>query len=111
MPVSPFLQMTDRTRVSSFPLPLRFSPSMNKIPTPDSATWFEPFHAGWRFAFLSILAVWISFTGTLAAAVAISTQPQGATVILGDRVTFSVVASGTGTLTYQWRKRMTYEMP
>jgi len=77
---------------------------MNKMTTPDTATRFEKFHAGWTFAFMSVLSVWILLSSSLAAAVAISTQPQGTTIILGDRVTFSVVASGTETLTYQWRK-------
>ena len=33
---------------------------------------------------------------------AISTQPMAATVTIGQTATFSVTASGTGTLIYQW---------
>ena len=38
---------------------------------------------------------------------AIQTQPQGTAVIAPDGATFTVVATGTGTLTYQWRKNGT----
>jgi hypothetical protein len=38
------------------------------------------------------------------AAVVISTPPQNTTVLLGDRVDFTVLASGAGSLTYQWKK-------
>ncbi|MGD0905956.1 MAG: immunoglobulin domain-containing protein [Candidatus Acidiferrales bacterium] len=34
----------------------------------------------------------------------ITTQPAGQTVTAGQTATFSVAASGTGTLTYQWKK-------
>src|ERR1035438_8527670 len=34
----------------------------------------------------------------------ITSQPIGATVTLGQTATFSVTASGTGTLSYQWKK-------
>ena len=34
----------------------------------------------------------------------ITTQPANQTVLVGHTATFSVVATGTGTLTYQWRK-------
>jgi len=37
----------------------------------------------------------------------ITTQPANATVIVGHPATFSVSASGHGTLSYQWRKNMT----
>ena len=39
-----------------------------------------------------------------ATAPSIATQPSAATVTAGSTATFSVVASGTATLTYQWRK-------
>lgn len=44
-----------------------------------------------------------------AAGPTITTQPQPAssTVAAGSNVTYSVVASGSGTLTYQWQKRTT----
>jgi len=38
---------------------------------------------------------------------AISTQPASQTVAVGQTATFSVVATGTGTLTYQWKKNGT----
>jgi hypothetical protein len=41
---------------------------------------------------------------TLGTAPAITTQPQGQGGCSGNAVTFSVVATGTGPLTYQWRK-------
>src|SRR5262249_24587337 len=34
----------------------------------------------------------------------IATQPQSQSVLAGDNVTFTVVASGTEPLSYQWRK-------
>lgn len=37
----------------------------------------------------------------------ISTQPASHTVAVGQTTTFSVTASGTGTLTYQWKKNST----
>ncbi len=45
-----------------------------------------------------------SATLTLNLPASISTPPVGQTVNLGATATFSVVASGTGTLTYQWLK-------
>jgi hypothetical protein len=42
--------------------------------------------------------------GTVAAAPAITTQPASQTVATGASVTFTVVASGTAPLTYQWSK-------
>ena len=42
--------------------------------------------------------------GTAATAPSITTQPAGATVTAGTSVTFSVVATGTGPLSYQWKK-------
>jgi hypothetical protein len=43
-------------------------------------------------------------TLTVNPATVISTQPSGATVCFGLPVSFSVTATGTGTLTYQWRR-------
>jgi uncharacterized delta-60 repeat protein len=40
----------------------------------------------------------------LHAAVAISTQPQSTNVLAGDVAVFTVSATGTGTLSYQWKK-------
>src|SRR5262249_11708788 len=43
-------------------------------------------------------------SGSTVAAPAITTQPASTAVALGQAATFSVVASGSGTLTYQWSK-------
>lgn len=43
-------------------------------------------------------------TLTVAVPPTISTQPASQTVAVGQTATFSVTASGTGTLTYQWNK-------
>jgi beta-galactosidase len=43
-------------------------------------------------------------SGSTVAAPTITTQPAGKTVAVGQTATFSVVASGAGTLTYQWSK-------
>jgi hypothetical protein len=45
-----------------------------------------------------------SGSGTTVTPPTITTQPASTTVAVGQTATFSVVASGTGTLTYQWRK-------
>lgn len=45
-----------------------------------------------------------SATLTLAGAPTITKQPQNLTVTVGGQASFHVVASGTGTLTYQWSK-------
>ena len=46
----------------------------------------------------------ISLSGTGTAALAITTQPANQSVTAGQTATFSVVATGSGTLTYQWKK-------
>jgi hypothetical protein len=46
----------------------------------------------------------ISLNGTGTTALAITTQPGSQSVTAGQSGTFSVVAAGTGTLTYQWKK-------
>jgi hypothetical protein len=46
----------------------------------------------------------VSLSGTGMAALAITSQPESQSVIAGQTATFSVVATGTGTLTYQWKK-------
>jgi hypothetical protein len=43
-------------------------------------------------------------SGSTVAAPTITTQPASRTVAVGQTATFSVVASGSGTLTYQWSK-------
>jgi hypothetical protein len=43
-------------------------------------------------------------SGSAVGAPTITTQPTGKTVAVGQTATFSVVASGPGTLTYQWSK-------
>ena len=42
---------------------------------------------------------------TAATALSITTQPVNATVEVGDTATFTVAASGSGTLSYQWQSR------
>jgi hypothetical protein len=49
----------------------------------------------------SPLAVSLSGTGTTG--LAITTQPESQSVVIGQTATFSVMATGTGTLTYQWK--------
>src|SRR5207245_1744974 len=46
----------------------------------------------------------VLFTDAVCPAPSISSQPADATKCPGDPVTFSVTATDTGTLTYQWRK-------
>jgi PKD repeat protein len=48
-----------------------------------------------------------SVTVTVTGAATITSQPQSQTVCAGSIATFSVTASGSGTLTYQWRKNGT----
>ena len=43
-------------------------------------------------------------TGTAVPPPTITTQPVGQTVVLGQTATFTVAATGTGTVTYQWLK-------
>jgi len=45
-----------------------------------------------------------TFTMVAPSSPSISTQPQSQTITVGSSVTFSVSASGSGTLSYQWRK-------
>lgn len=45
-----------------------------------------------------------SFTATGTATLAITTQPTSQTAVAGNTATFSVVASGTTALSYQWRR-------
>ncbi|MFN7916539.1 MAG: G8 domain-containing protein [Vicinamibacterales bacterium] len=60
----------------------------------------------YRVTVTNAVASATSATATLTVTVppTITTQPASATVTLGAKATFSVVASGTGTLTYQWQK-------
>jgi hypothetical protein len=45
----------------------------------------------------------ISLSGAGMSTLAITTQPESQSVIAGQNATFSVVAAGSGTLTYQWK--------
>ena len=49
-------------------------------------------------------ALTIALSGTGTAALAISSQPASQSVVAGQSATFAVVAAGSGTLTYQWKK-------
>ena len=49
----------------------------------------------------------VPLAGTGTAALSITTQPQNQSVKIGQGADFSVVAKGTGTLTYQWKKNGT----
>ena len=49
----------------------------------------------------------VSLSGTGMAAPSITTQPASQTVTAGQSATFDVVARGSGTLTYQWKKNGT----
>ena len=46
----------------------------------------------------------ISLSGNGMGTLAITTQPVNQSVVVGQTATFSVVATGAGTLTYQWKK-------
>jgi hypothetical protein len=46
----------------------------------------------------------VNLSGTGTAALAITAQPENQSVVAGKTATFSVVAAGAGTLTYQWKK-------
>ncbi|GEM_PF-6960984 len=62
-------------------------------------------------AFLAVVLALVSVAGlgngtyAAAATLAITTQPTNQTVTVGDVATFTVTASGSGTLTYQWQSR------
>ena len=71
---------------------------------------FAPTSAGSVSGSLSIASnatnspLTISLSGTAASALAITAQPANQSVTVGQTATFSVAATGPGTLTYQWRK-------
>jgi len=46
----------------------------------------------------------IPLSGTGMTTLAIASEPVSESVVVGQSATFSVVATGTGTLTYQWKK-------
>ena len=48
-------------------------------------------------------ALAVSLSGTGMSALTIGTQPANQSVVSGQTATFSVAATGTGTLTYQWK--------
>jgi hypothetical protein len=49
-------------------------------------------------------ALSVSLSGTGMATVSITTQPASQTVTAGQTATFAVTATGTGTVSYQWKK-------
>ena len=70
--------------------------------TPDaSGTWTVRTYKGSTGAALLDTK---TFTVTTCTAPSITSQPSSATKVVGELVTFSVTASGTAPLSYQWRK-------
>jgi hypothetical protein len=68
--------------------------------------WLAPFDAaGDRFYFDNVQLARIS--GTNSTAPVITTQPTSQTVAVGQSATFSVAATGTAPLSYQWQKNST----
>jgi hypothetical protein len=71
---------------------------------------FAPKSAGSATGAISITSdatnasVSITLNGTGVAGLAISSQPENQSVTAGQTATFSVTASGSGTLSYQWKK-------
>ena len=55
---------------------------------------------GWLFPLVLLLGLAMR----VEAAPTIITQPQALAVTMGDHAVFSVYATGTGTLSYQWKK-------
>ncbi len=49
-------------------------------------------------------ALTVNLSGTGAAGLAITTQPESQSVKIGSAATFAITATGPGTLTYQWKK-------
>ena len=49
----------------------------------------------------------VSLSGTGMTALSITSQPSSQTVTVGQTATFMVAATGSGTLTYQWKKNGT----
>jgi hypothetical protein len=74
---------------------------------------FAPKSAGAASGSISILSdatnspMDVPLAGIGTAALSISTQPENQSVKIGQAADFSVVAKGTGTLTYQWKKNGT----
>lgn len=53
------------------------------------------------------MTIGVSTSGATATAPAITTQPLSQTIIAGQTATFSITATGTAPLSYQWRKNGT----
>ena len=99
--------------------PLAYQWQMNgtDIPGATSATYTTPvttseyngatFRVNISNTFGSVTSIPATLTLTLPTAPGIVTQPSDKTVTLGQTATFSVVANGTPTLTYQWQKNGT----
>lgn len=72
------------------------------VSPPRSKLWFEKtifFRPG--YFLLAAVLLGISMTGE---AVTIVVQPRSQALTLGDRAVFSVIAEGSGPLTFQWKK-------
>ena len=70
--------------------------------TPTSST-----DSNGNTALLASKQIVINYTVSTSAAPTITTQPSSQTVAVGGSATFSVVATGSGTLSYQWYKSYT----
>jgi hypothetical protein len=73
---------------------------MQAAPASGLTETVTPNGGGWGMTVIAFDTLATSGGGT---APSITTQPQNQTVNVGDTATFTVVASGTGPLSYQWR--------
>ena len=73
--------------------------TLNNVTAADAASYTVVVHSGCGADVTSAAA-----TLTVNAATSITTQPTSQTLCAGSNATFTVVASGTGTITYQWKK-------
>lgn len=73
-------------------------------PHPQTGWWFRKGPVLLLLAALALVGAGCSQSHASDSAPAITAQPQGTSVITGRAVSFSVTATGTGTLTYQWAK-------